>query len=291
MRPLALRGLSRNRDKWSTLTTTARTRDDGAVRLRLCVAGAAVVAIGLISLSIARDEPTFTFAANAPGAAALLVAGWSLTAAGIVLRGEPPRQPDRTPARHAGAAWLLVEWGNPGSGSDVVFTVGRSLFAVARRSSSGSCSPIPSGDWSAVERVIVGAAFVAFVAVLGVAPALFFDPADEFCSQCPDNLALDHGPTPTTADDFSTPGSVLGGDRRGRDRRGCGLDSRGGLPRGGRSRGPLSRPVRCISAPSPGRTLRSADRGFVGTGDVERRLWFVEAVALTGLALGRAGAG
>ena len=62
----------------------AAIRDDGAVRLRFVVVGAAVVALGGVSLAIARGGRAFSFAATAAGSAALLIAGWSLVAAGLV---------------------------------------------------------------------------------------------------------------------------------------------------------------------------------------------------------------
>src|SRR6185436_12752991 len=52
----------------------------------------------------------------------------------------------------------------------------------------------PSGRLgSNLERGVVAGGYVAAVALLGIAPALVFDPAAQGCLRCPTNLALVHG--------------------------------------------------------------------------------------------------
>ena len=121
----------------------------------------------------------------------------------------------------------------------------------------------PSGRLIAIERVIVGAAFVAFVAVLGVAPALFFDPADEFCSQCPENLALITGRA-TTADAFADAGFRLSAATAASRSAWLRLDWRIGCGAAA-GRGAVVGPVRCISAPSRGRTCGAPTAVSSGT--------------------------
>ena len=157
-------------------------------------------------MAVTRDATAFTHAATGTGGVALIAGSWSLAAAAVVWI------VNRRPGvigpllMAAGAAWPLGEWGSPGSGSDVIFTVGQVAFAL--------CPPLviwitlayPVGTLgTAASRGVVISGFAVFVGLLGAAPALFFDPADEFCSQCPRNLVLVHA-DPEIADRVSTLG-------------------------------------------------------------------------------------
>src|SRR5581483_2381466 len=86
---------------------------------------AGVLAIGGISLAIARDEPGFAFAgSSAAGAAALLGAGLALAGCGLASWSRQPGNRTGPLLLAAGAAWLLAEWNNPGSGSALAFSLG-----------------------------------------------------------------------------------------------------------------------------------------------------------------------
>jgi signal transduction histidine kinase len=260
-------------------------RDDGAVRLRLVVAGVAVVALGGMSLSIARGEPGFSFAGTAAGSAALLIAGWSLAAAGLVFWASRPGTRTGPLLLLTSAAWLLGEWGNPYSGSAASFTIGLLLVASAPPLVGWVILAYPGGRLSsAVASTIIVAGFVACVVLLGLLPTLFYDPAAELCAQCADNLALVRA-DPARSDALTETGF--------RAAAATALATIGFAAwRCGRS----STALRRVAAPVVAAgcvylaafawtSIRSAERGFVGGGDVERRLWFAEAAALTAMGL------
>ena len=76
-----------------------------------------------------------------------------------------------------GRAWLLGEWDNPYSGSAATLTLGLLLFAAAPPLVGWVILAYPTGRLSSVvERIVIGAGFIACVVVLGLLPTLFFDP-------------------------------------------------------------------------------------------------------------------
>jgi signal transduction histidine kinase len=260
-------------------------RDDGAVRLRLVVAGAAVVVIGGLSLSIARGGPGLSFAATAAGSAALVIAGSSLAVAGLVFWVTRPGNRIGPLLLLTSVTWLLGEWNNPYSGSAATFTIGLVSFASVLPLVGWVILAYPTGRLSsAVTRTAVAAGFVAAVIVLGLLPTLFFDPAAEFCSQCADNLASVRA-NPAWSDAFTTTGFRASAV--------VALATIGlaawRLGRSSRAQRPVSAPIVAAGsvhmAAFAWTAIRSSGRGFIGSGDIERRLWFVAAAALTVIAL------
>ncbi|HEV8649952.1 MAG TPA: hypothetical protein VG276_11250 [Actinomycetes bacterium] len=99
-----------------------------AGRLVLLAAG---LALGLLSLAIARGEPAYSLAGSAPIAgAAELLAGWSLIAAGLWAWVRRPGSRFGPLVVAAGVGWFLAEWDNPGAGAALTFTVGLVLRAA-----------------------------------------------------------------------------------------------------------------------------------------------------------------
>jgi signal transduction histidine kinase len=253
-----------------------------AVRLLLCAAG---LALGTASLSIAQDHPASSLAGRSLGdAIALLAAGWALFTVAALSAHRPGNHIAPVLAA-AGGAWFVAEWDNPGVGSAPVFTIGLVLFAAAPPLIAWVTLAYPSGrlaTWD--KRTAVGVAFAAAVLVVGLLPALFFDPQAQGCGQCPSNIVL-------VTDD---PGLVGSLNRVGVR---VGLWSSlvaiavaaWALARSSRARRRLVAPVVAAGSVYLGLVAwsfaASLDRGFVGTGDLERRLWLGQAVTLVGLAL------
>jgi signal transduction histidine kinase len=157
-----------------------------AVRLALVAAG---LALGLLSLAIARGEPAYSLAGNAPAAGAGLLAGWSLIAAGLGAWARRPGSRFGPLAVAAGLAWFLAEWNNPGAGIALAFTAGLVLHAACPPLIGHAALVYPGGRVrSRLERVAVAIAYGGALLALGLLPALFFDPAGQGCGQCPDNL-------------------------------------------------------------------------------------------------------
>jgi signal transduction histidine kinase len=158
-----------------------------AAQLGLLLAG---LALGAVSLAIARGEPAFSLAGGSAAAGvAGLVAGWSLLAAGLGAWARRPASHFGLLVAAAGLAWLLAEWNNPGSDSAVAFTLGLVLQAACPPLVGQAALAYPDGRLrSRLERVAVAVAYGGAVLALGILPALFFDPAATGCGQCPANL-------------------------------------------------------------------------------------------------------
>ncbi len=254
-----------------------------ALRLMLWPAG---LALGAFSLAIARDEPAFSYAgASLEGAAALLGPGWALLACGLVFWGRRPGNAVGPLLAAAGCAWFFAEWDNPGVGSAAVFTIGLVLSAACPPLVAWAMLAYPGGrlaSWE--ERVAVALALAGSVLVLGLLPALVFDPANSGCVQCPDNLLL-VADEPGFFSDLNRVGVQLG----------LGwallLIAIAGwkVARASSARRRVVAPVVTAGSVYLGLVAAtfaaSLDRGFVGSGALERRLWFAQAGALTAVAL------
>jgi signal transduction histidine kinase len=148
------------------------------------------VAVGAFSLDVARDDPSYWFAGtSATASAAFLAAGWGLIGCGLAFWLRRPVSRFGPLLAAAGFAWFLPEWNNPEIGSSLVFTVGLCLYAACPPLVGHAVLAYPGGRLgSRLESYTVTAAYVGGVLVLGVLPALVFDPQAEGCAQCPNNL-------------------------------------------------------------------------------------------------------
>src|SRR5262249_39191489 len=151
---------------------------------------AAAFGFGLVSLLVARWHPGGSFAGTSwVAAVAELAAGWALIAAGLRL--ELRRPPNRSGylLAAAGVSWFFVEWNNPAIGSPVAFAFGLVVWALAPPVVAHAILAYPSGrPLPAPDRAAVLAAYLGAGLVLGLLPALVFDPGQQACSQCPANL-------------------------------------------------------------------------------------------------------
>jgi signal transduction histidine kinase len=186
----------------------------------------------------------------------------------------------------AGLAWFVPEWNNPAIGSPPLFTAGLVLGAACPPLVAHAALGYPGGRLrSRAERAAVGLAYVACVGLLGVLPALLFDPSAEGCAECPRNLLL------VTAD-----GELAETIRR----IGLGLAplwvalvavlAARRVARASVAERRLILPVLVPAGAYLGVVawsfLRSIDRGFVINDAFERALWIAQAFALCLLALG-----
>ena len=250
------------------------------LRLVLWPAG---LALGVFSLAIARDDP-FSFAGTSlGGAVALLGAGWALLACGLAFWGRHPGNAVGLILVAASGAWFVAEWDNPGVGSAIVFTVGLVLYPACPPLVAWAMLAYPGGrlvSWG--ERVSVAIALAGAVLVLGLLPALF-DSATFGCLQCPDNLLL-VSDDPGLVDDLNGVGVHFG------------LAwslmliavAAWGAVHSSRTRQRVVAPVVLSGCAYLGLVATtfatSLERGFVGSGELERRLWLGEAAALAALA-------
>jgi signal transduction histidine kinase len=252
------------------------------LRLLVCATG---LALGGLSLMIARDEPTFSFAGTTVGGAALVIAGWAILFGAVVFWARRPGNAVGTLLAAASACWFITEWDNPGVGSSLVFTIGLVLFAACPPVVGWAMLAYPGGRLTMrAERIVIAAALGVGVVALGVLPTLYFDPVAQGCTQCPTNLILLSG-DPGRAADLANIGLRLG------------LASVLALAvvtawrfaRSSLARRRVVAPVALAGCAYLGFVAwtyaASLDRGFVGTGGLERRLWLAQAAALTALGL------
>ncbi|MDP9331618.1 MAG: histidine kinase [Actinomycetota bacterium] len=154
----------------------------------------AAFGFGLFSLLIARSHPGGSFGGVSwVAATAELAAGWATLGAGLHLCLRRPGNRSGYLLAAAGVVWFFVEWNNPGIGSSVVFTFGLVAYAMALPMVAYAVLAYPSGGpLSRPERLTLATAYVGTGLVLGLLPALFFDPHRQGCNLCPANLLLFH---------------------------------------------------------------------------------------------------
>ncbi len=146
--------------------------------------------LGAASILFARSDPAYAFAVSGPATAAELLAGYAMIASGLILIA---RRPDHRFAGlliAGGCGWFLLEWNNPGVGSDWAFTIGLVLYAAAPPLFAHALLRYGSDALGRLERAAVAAAYVGSLLTLGLLSALVYDPAGQGCSECPRNLLL-----------------------------------------------------------------------------------------------------
>jgi signal transduction histidine kinase len=188
--------------------TRLRTTAPRAALVALALCGSLV---GALSFAFARTGPAYAFAGDSLARAIVeLAAGYALIAVGIVSWLRRPESRFGVLLGLAGIGWLLAEWNNPDIGSSVAFTVGLISYAVAPALVGHAALSYPDGRLtSGSDRLGVALAYLGALLVLGLAPAVLFDPPAAGCAQCPQNLLLVHG-SPGAVEDLTRLGLYLG---------------------------------------------------------------------------------
>ena len=119
------------------------------------------VAVGVLAIAVARDEPGYWFAGDsALAGAALLAAGWALVGSGAAFWIRRPESLCGPLLLAGGIAWFLPELNNPGAGSSLAFATGIALAAAAPALVGHAIVSYPSGQLaSALERGVVAVAY------------------------------------------------------------------------------------------------------------------------------------
>ena len=150
---------------------------------------AAAFGFGLLSLALARSQPAGSFAGRSWVAAlATLAAGWGMIGAGLHVWLRRPAGRSGYLLAVAGIGWFFVEWSNPGVGNSAAFTFGLLTWALAPPLVAHAVVAYPFGSLRLLDRVALLSAYVGSGFVLGLLPALFFDPHRQACNLCPANL-------------------------------------------------------------------------------------------------------
>jgi signal transduction histidine kinase len=245
------------------------------------------VAFGVFSVAVAHNEPAYSFGGRSNlWTAAELVAGWTLLTTGLIAWMRRPTSRFGILLAATCFAWFVVEWNNPGSDSALALTLGLALFAAAAPLVAHTALAFPSGRvTSFVERCVLLLSYAGGLIVLGLLPALVFDPAAQGCSPCPHNLLLVTD-SPERYEDLNRIGVHLGlvwtlavimvfVARLVRS-----------TPPMRRLAAPVLLPAGAYLALVAVDFAHSLDRGFLANDALDRRLWLGQAGALVALSLG-----
>jgi signal transduction histidine kinase len=263
------------------------SRRTAAVWIVALALGAIGAGFGLLTLAEARSAPGLSFAGTSwVGAVAELTAGWALIAAGVAETWRRPASRAGLLLAGAGIGWFFAEWNNPGLGSPAAFTFGLIASALAAPLVAHAALAYPTGRLdSRLDLCVLVFAYAGAGLVLGLLPALFFDPGRQGCSLCPANLVLAR----------SEPGLVGGLQRAGLV---LGLVWAAGLVAAGARRlGKASPPLRrrlwpvlvpagCYLVLVGADFAHSLPRGTLSSDPLEYRLWLGEAALLVLMAAG-----
>lgn len=268
-------------------SVVAASRRPAAARVGALTLGAIGAGFGLLTLAQARSAPGGSFGGTSwMGAVAELAAGWALITAGV---GESWRRPASRAGlllAGAGIGWFFAEWNNPDLGSPAAFTFGLIASALAAPLVEHAALAYPAGRLdSHLDLYAVVFAYAGAGLVLGLLPALFFDPMRQGCGLCPANLALVR-PEPGLANGLQRAGLVLG-------LAWAAALVAAGIRRLARASPPLRRVLWPVLAPAGGYLLlagadfaHSLPRGTLGNDPVDYRLWLGQAALLVLMALG-----
>ncbi len=261
--------------------TVAGTR---AGALALGVSGAA---FGLLTLAEARSTPGGSFGGTSwVGAGAEPAAGWALIGAGVAESWRRPASRAGLLLVDAGIGWFFTDWNNPGMGSPAAFTFGLIVSALTAPLVAHAAFAYPTGRvGSRLDVCVLVLAYAGAGLMLGLFPALFFDPGRQGCGLCPANLVLVRS-EPGLVDGLLRAGLVLGLAWT------VSLVA-AGAARLARASPPLRLVLWPVLVPAGGYlVLVGADfayslpRGTLGNDAVDYRLWLGQAVLLVLMALG-----
>jgi signal transduction histidine kinase len=152
-------------------------------------------ALGVASLSVARNHPAGSFAGTSSrGAIAELFSGWSLVGIGLLFWHRHRQNRFGPLLAAAGFAWFLPEWVNPEVGTGLGFTIGLVGIVACAPFVGHAALAYPTGNLrSPLEVGVVVVSYIGALLVLGLVPATVFDVRASGCLECPSNLVLVRG--------------------------------------------------------------------------------------------------
>jgi signal transduction histidine kinase len=249
--------------------------------------GAAGAGFGLLTLAEARSAPGGSFGGTSwVSAVAELAAGWALIGAGVAESWRRPASREGVLLIGAGIGWFFTDWNNPGLGSATAFTFGLIVSALAAPLVAHAALAYPTGRLdSRADLSVLVFAYASAGLVLGLLPALFFDPGRQGCGLCPANLVLIR-PEPGLADGLQRAGLALGLGW-------VAALAAAGAVRLVRASPPLRQmlwpvlvPAGCYLVLASADFAHSLPRGTLGNDTVDYRLWLGQAAMLVLMALG-----
>ncbi len=248
----------------------------------LAAVGATALGVTALSIDIVRNDAGYSsVGVSTTREVAFVLVGWALIAAGAASWLRDPASRFGPILTSAGLAWFVVEWNNPDNPSALAFTLGLCLYVAFPVLVAHAASSYPSGRLASRRlRFAVSTAYVGAIALLGVAPTLFFDPRAAGCEACPTNLLL-VSDQPELVRGFERAGVILG------------VAWASGLCVLMLARAGRVPAVRSVVVPGALTLVLAAlgfvlaiDRGFLAPGEFEHRLWPAQALAALALAVG-----
>ena len=182
--------------------------------LRVMLTQGALLLAGLLagaeSALIARRTPGYSVVSSTVATALMLLAGWALLAAGVVLLRKVEKRLVGALLGAASLAWFIAQWDSAWAGSVLVFGAGLVLGSVCPVLVAHAVLRL-IGTLGRVDVVALAFSYVGTVVVAGLSKALFFDPRSAGCSECPSNpwLALDSPVIVSTVDALAGVVSVM----------------------------------------------------------------------------------
>ena len=248
---------------------------------------AAGLALGALSLAVARGAPHDSLGgASTLASVALAAVGWALVACGAIAWARRPASRFGPILAAAGGAWFAVELDNPGAGSSLLFTLGVVTYAACPALVAHAALAYPDGRVGGrLPRAALALAYAGTLIALGLLPALAFAPAEQGCSQCPDNL-LAVTSAPAFAEAAGRAGLALGLVWLPLIAALAIARVVGASSAARRLAAPVLLPAALYLALVAASYAHGLERGFLSNDRVDRGLWLAQAGALALLALG-----
>ncbi len=166
--------------------------------------------MGLFALALARRADTASWAGpGAPGALLLLLAGWSLIAAGLPMLGRPAGRAAGVLLVAGGFAWFVGDWNNQYAGAATVFTAGLVFSTAGPVLIVHALLRYDGQRLNLLGRLAVTVGYLSTVVIDGIIPAYFFAPQRQGCAGCPAN-ALARESDPGLVEAFGRAGVLAG---------------------------------------------------------------------------------
>ena len=139
-----------------------------------------------VTVAIVRADPGDSVAGeSALALTAEVAAGLLLVAAALAARLETWL---RVLLAASGIAWLIAEWNSPGAGA--AFSVGLVLYAAWPAVLAHAALRYADRSLGWPERALLAVAYAGSLLLLGAGTAVFFDPVEQGCLDCPANRLL-----------------------------------------------------------------------------------------------------
>ena len=164
------------------------------------------LAAAAVTVAIVRNDPGDSLAGDSALALTVEVAaGLLVVAAGLAARASTGF---RVLLTASGIAWLTAEWNSPGAGA--AFSAGLVLYAAWAPLLAHAALRYPDGSPNRPEQAVLALAYANSLLVLGAGNALFFDPVEQGCLDCPANRLL-LSSHPQVIDDLGHAGLLVAG--------------------------------------------------------------------------------